>query len=336
MSISGLNSPKRLRRLSVVVPVFNNSESLPRLREELFKLADRLSPLGFDIELIFVDDGSSDNSFEVLRSLDFDFANLRLIQLVKNFGAVRASRTGVKFVSGDMFSILAADLQDPPELIFEMVKEWSAGFKFVVFERRSRKDPFLSRIFSRLHYILLRRVVFKNYPKGGVDMVLLDSSVLNTINSSVKTGSVPMLAFSLGYTPRVLKYDRPRRPFGVSGWTFTKKFNFFLDLMFGYSNKPIRLISAIGVLVSLASFTYGFLVLFSALFFEVSVPGFAALATLISFLTGIQLLMLGIVGEYLWRIYEQVNNQPLAQIQTHLIRLGGSLTDSTNCDLELE
>lgn len=316
MSSIDFNYRRGVKKLSVVIPVFNNAESLPELSKRLVNLTIGLRVLSVEIELIFVDDGSSDNSYQVLSSLDFSPIKVKLVRLIKNFGAVSASRTGVTLVSGDMFTILAADLQDPPELILEMVREWKDGNKFVICERRTRKDPTITKFFSQVHYFFVRHIVFKSYPRGGFDMALIDGSLLATINSSVKTGSVPYLAFSLGYTPKVIKYDRPERLHGVSGWTFWKKFNFFLDLLLGYSNKPIRLISGLGVVVSFASFSYGVAVVGNAAFNQISVPGFAALAALISFLIGVQLLMLGIIGEYLWRIYEQVNNRPISVIES--------------------
>jgi glycosyltransferase involved in cell wall biosynthesis len=314
MSNSDLNS-KGYSVVSIVIPVFNNAESLPFLFEKLHSLNVKLQELEVRIELIFVDDGSIDNSVDILRDFQHKTSHVKIVKLVKNYGAVNASRTGLKHVSGQAFSILAADLQDPPEIIFEMCKEWKNGSKFVVCERVSRADPFVSRIFSRLHYFIFRKFVFSSYPKGGFDIALMDKSMLATIISSVKSGSAPLLAFSLGYPPMILKYDRPARIHGKSSWTFSKKFNFFLDLIFSYSNRPLRLISGLGVLVSFSSFIFAAVVVFNAAFNNISVPGFAALAVLTSFLVGLILLMLGIIGEYIWRIYEQVNNRPSTMIE---------------------
>jgi dolichol-phosphate mannosyltransferase len=301
--------------VSIVIPVFNNADSLPLLFEKLHNLDIQLQELKLRTELIFVDDGSIDNSVTILHDFQQESPHVKVIKLVKNYGAVNASRTGLKYVSGQAFSVLAADLQDPPEIILEMCKEWMNGSKFVVCERVSRADPIVSRVFSRLHYFIFRKFVFPSYPKGGFDIALMDRSMLNTIISSVKSGSAPLLAFSLGYPPKILKYNRPARIHGKSSWTFSKKFNFFLDLIFGYSNRPLRLISGLGVLVSFSSFIFAAIVVFNAAFNNISVPGFAALAVLTSFLVGLILLMLGIIGEYIWRIYEQVNNRPPTMIE---------------------
>jgi glycosyltransferase involved in cell wall biosynthesis len=313
--MSNSSSISNSKLVSIVIPVFNNCSSLPLLFDKLIELKKSLLEINLEIETIFVDDGSSDDSYSALKTFQKTTSNTKVIKLVKNFGAINASRTGVRHVSGEAFTILAADLQDPPELVFDMCKEWIGGAKFVICERVSRKDPVLSKIFSRIHYFFLRKLVFPNYPKGGFDIAMMDKVMLNTINASVKTGSAPLLAFSLGYTPKILKYDRPARMFGRSGWTFSKKFNFFLDLMFGYSNKPIRMISGLGVLVSWSSFLFAGVIVFNATLNRISVPGFAAVAVLTSFLAGLTLLMLGIIGEYIWRIYEQVNNRPSSVIE---------------------
>jgi dolichol-phosphate mannosyltransferase len=260
--------------------------------------------------LIFVDDGSTDGSLGLVRDFQKFRPNIKLIKLIRNTGAIHASRAGVKLVSGDVFMVLAADLQDPPELLIEMCQEWLNGSKFVICVRTSRKDPILSKLLSRIGQFLIRKLVFSNYPRGGFDMALIDGSFLNVINSGPSYGSVPLQTFSLGISPRVLTYSREGRKGGVSGWTFTKKFEYLLDLIFGFSKKPLRLMSVVGFAVSFLSFSFGMVILFSALTQSIPVPGFATLALLMSFLVGVQLMMVGIIGEYVWRIYQQVIRQP--------------------------
>jgi len=301
--------------LSLVIPVFNNAQSLPSLFERLESLEDSLLSLGIAVELIFVDDGSTDESLHLMQIFQKIKPSIKLIKLIRNTGAIHASRAGVKLVSGDVFMVLAADLQDPPELLVKMCQEWMAGSKFVICVRTSRRDPIFSKIFSRIGQFLIRRMVFPNYPKGGFDMALVDRSFLNTINSGPGYGSVPLQIFSLGVPPSVLTYSREERKGGVSGWTFSKKFEYLLDLIFGYSKKPLRLMSAFGLTVSLLSFSFGILILFSALTQNIPVPGFATLALLMSYLVGVQLLMVGIIGEYVWRIYQQVIRQPTSVIE---------------------
>jgi len=302
------------RCLTLVIPVFNNSQSLPHLFERLQSVENSLLSLRIIVELIFVDDGSTDGSLGVIKDFQKSRPNIKLIKLIRNTGAIHASRAGVKLVSGDVFMVLAADLQDPPELLFEMCQEWLNGSKFVVCVRSSRKDPIFSKLLSRIGQFLIRRIVFSSYPKGGFDMALIDGSFLGVINYGPSYGSVPLQIFSLGISPRTLTYSREERKGGVSGWTFAKKFEYLLDLIFGYSKKPLRLMSVVGFTVSFLSFLFGMVILFSALSQSIPVPGFATLALLMSFLVGVQLLMVGIIGEYVWRIYQQVIRQPASII----------------------
>jgi polyisoprenyl-phosphate glycosyltransferase len=303
------------KKISIVVPVYFNADSLPRLFEEFLKLESQLAKRALDLELIFVDDGSKDES--LIRLLEFKKRRsaTKIVKLTRNFGAVHCSKTGFKFVTGDAFMIVAADLQDPPSLIPEMVDRWLAGSKFVICERISRGDPLVSVIFSKIYYMLLRKFIIPGYPEGGYDMGLMDKVFLSYLLNSSKTVFTPLLAYWLGYQPDVIHYHRPARENGKSGWTFAKKFTTFLDVMLGFSITPIRAISGIGAVVAVCSFLYGGAVVVSALFHKIPVEGFATVVALISFLLGLIILMLGVIGEYLWRIFDETNKRPETVIE---------------------
>ena len=211
--------------------------------------------------------------------------------------------------------ILAADLQDPPNLITEMVDQWLAGSKFVICERITRDDPLISKIYSKIYYKLLRTFVIRDYPEGGYDMALMDKAFLPYLLNSSKSVFTPLLAYWLGYKPDVIHYHRPAREHGKSGWTFAKKFTAFLDVMLGFSITPIRAISGIGAVVALCSFLYGGAVVTSALFHQIPVEGFATVVALVTFLLGLIVVMLGIIGEYLWRIFDETNKRPETVIE---------------------
>ncbi len=300
-----------VKTVSIIVPVYRNAASLPvlfeRLREVESTLIERHS---VSLQLIFVNDGSRDGSQQALVEIKRQRAEATVVRLSRNFGAVHASRAGFAFVTGDAFAIVAADLQDPPELLLDMVPRWLGGSKFVIAVRASREDPLLSRIYSWMYYRLLRLLVLPDYPDGGFDIALMDRSMLDPMRNCSKNAFTPLLAYWLGYQPDVVSYHRPKREHGRSGWTFTKKAKAFLDVMLGFSVTPIRLISAIGVVVAGASFAYGIAVIVGALYGNIPVSGFAALASLITFLLGTIILMLGIIGEYLWRIFDEVNRRP--------------------------
>lgn len=303
------------KKLSIVVPVYFNAGSLPRLFDELIKLESQLAERAIQLELIFVDDGSKDESLAKLLEFKECRDATKVVKLTRNFGAVHCSKTGFKFVTGDAFMILAADLQDPPGLAIEMIDRWLAGSKFVICERITRDDPLISKIYSRVYYKLLRALVIRDYPEGGYDMALMDKAFLPYLLNSAKSVFTPLLAYWLGYKPDVIHYHRAAREHGKSGWTYAKKFTTFLDVMLGFSITPIRAISGVGAIVALCSFLYGGAVVTSALFHRMPVEGFATVVALITFLLGLIIVMLGIIGEYLWRIFDETNKRPETVIE---------------------
>jgi dolichol-phosphate mannosyltransferase len=303
------------RKLSIVVPVYFNAGSLPGLFEELEKVELQLAERALELELIFVDDGSKDASLERLLEFRERRPGTRVAKLTRNFGAVHCSKTGLRFVTGDAFMILAADLQDPPSLIGNMIDRWLAGAKFVICERITRDDPLVSKLYSKLYYRLLRTLVIRDYPPGGYDMALMDKAFLPHLLNSAKSVFTPLLAYWLGFKPEVIHYHRPAREHGKSGWTFAKKFSAFLDVMLGFSITPIRAISGIGAVVALLSFIYGAMVVVNAFLHRIPVEGFATVVALITFLLGIIIVMLGVIGEYLWRIFDETNKRPETVIE---------------------
>ncbi|HEX3148668.1 MAG TPA: glycosyltransferase family 2 protein [Gemmataceae bacterium] len=304
-----------MKNLSVVVPVYFNEGSLPSLFVELQDVERRLATMDLELELIFVDDGSGDNSFSELIKIKDARPATKLIKLSRNFGAVHASKTGLQFVTGDCFVVLAADLQDPPSLIPEMARRWQAGSRFVTCVREKRSDPPLSTLFAKVYYRLLRAIVVPNYPDGGYDLALMDRVMLTHMQTSGKNINPNVFAFWLGFKPDVIPYERRKRIHGKSRWTFRKKIKFFLDTMLGFSIVPLRLISFTGMVVSLVSLAFVVFVVVNGLLGRYDVPGFATLASIISFLLGLVICMLGVIGEYLWRIFDEINRRPEAVIE---------------------
>ena len=305
-----------MKTLSIVVPVYYNEGSLPLLFQELRDVETKLLDKDLALELIFVDDGSGDGSYAELLKIKAARPATKVIKLSRNFGAVQASfKTGLKFVTGDGFLVLAADLQDPPGLILEMADHWLAGAKFVMCVRRTRRDPPLTRAFAWLYYRLLRLMVVSGYPDGGYDLALMDKALLPYLQSCGKNINPNVFAFWLGFTPTVLSYDRRERRHGRSRWTFVKKLKFFTDTLLGFSIVPLRIMTLVGLLVTVVSTCYGASVIVHAIFGRLEVPGFASLAALLSFLLGLVICMLGVVGEYLWRIFDEVSRRPESVIE---------------------
>jgi len=305
-----------MKTISIVVPVYYNQESLAPLFAELQTVETQLAALGCQMELIFVDDGSGDASLGELLKIKAQRPATQVVKLARNFGAMEATKVGLAFVTGDAFLWLSADLQDPPDLIPEMVEAWLGGVKFLVYAREQRHDPFLTRLFASIYYTLLEWLVVRDYPKGGYDLAIMDNAMLAPLRDSSKNVNVMLLAYWLGFSPTVRHYTRAERPYGKSGWSFVKKLKLFADSFLGFSAAPIRLMSLIGVVVSLLSFGYGAVIAGYALFGVRDAAGFPTLVSLITFLLGLIILMLGIIGEYIIRIYDQVSGRPEAVIET--------------------
>jgi len=307
-----------MKTLSVVVPVYYNEESLPALFAELQAVEQTLRANNIQLEMIFVDDGSGDNSLAVLLDLRRQHPRVKVAKHARNFGSMQAIKTGFRLVTGDAFTILAADLQDPPELIPQMVERWLDGAKFIICARAERDDPPMSKFFSASYYKLLRAMVVPNYPPGGYDMALMDKIFLPYLQNSGKNINIPLFAYSLGFRPQIIRYKRQAREHGQSRWTFSKKFKFFLDSLLGFSIAPIRIISMIGLAVSGVSFVYGLFIVINALLGNPDITGtrgFATLAALISFLLGMIIVMLGVIGEYIWRIFDEINHRPESVVE---------------------
>jgi dolichol-phosphate mannosyltransferase len=296
--------------ISVVIPVYYNAGSLPELFSELLKVEKELAARDLGLELIFVNDGSGDGSLGELLAIKRARPATKVISLSRNFGAVSASKRGFSFVTGDAFMILAADLQDPPEQVVLMADEWLAGSKFVVSARATRKDPPMTLLWAWFYYRIVEWFVLPGYPSNGFDLMLMDRVMLPYMVGSTKNTNPNVYAYWLGFTPKTLLYHRQERKHGESRWTFSKKIKFFLDTICGFTVVPIRFMSLLGILAAVLSVVYGINIAVAALQGRVPVQGFATLAALISFFSGLILVMLGTLGEYLWRVFDAVGNKP--------------------------
>jgi dolichol-phosphate mannosyltransferase len=304
-----------MQRLSIVVPVYNNAASLPELSAELRHVEEQLRARDMELELIIVDDGSKDDSLARILELKRERPATRVIKLTRNFGAMHASKTGLQHVTGDCFLFLAADLQDPPELILQMVERWLAGAKFIICVRQGRGDSLSSRAFAAAYYWLVRRIVIKDYPLRGYDLALLGGEFKTYLANSAKNINRPLYEYWLGFKPVEIPYVRRARKHGRSGWTLRKRVTLFIDSMVGFSIVPIRFVSAFGVLMALSSFSYGGLLAINTLRGLREVPGFATIVVLLTFLLGMVMATLGVMGEYLWRIYDEVCRKPEAVVE---------------------
>jgi polyisoprenyl-phosphate glycosyltransferase len=296
--------------VSVVVPVYCNRDSLQELGARYRAVRETLVTMGCELHMVFVDDGSTDESLQEILVIKQSMPGVTVVKLTRNFGANEAVRAGLRYVEGEAVVVTSADLQDPPDLIVRMVEKWQRGAKYVICTRRSRSDPPLSRWLAAVYYFMVRTLVAPDYPRLGFDSVLLDKSVVPFINVSAKNTHGPIMQHWLGFRPEVVEYDRFPRAKGKSRWTFGKKLKLFTDVMLGFSPRPMRAVAGLGVIISVLSAAFGVSVVMSALAGNVEVPGWASLVTILSLLFSFVIIMLAIACEYLWRILDQVNGRP--------------------------
>jgi len=297
-------------RVSVVVPVYHNAPSLPLLHQRLAEVAAKVPQSEF--EFLFVDDGSKDDSFDVLKGLAAGDPRVKVLRLVRNFGSNAAIVAGLSYAQGDCTVMITADLQDPPELIADMVAKWQAGTKVVLAARADRRDPFLSRVSADIFNWWFRRLVFPNFPPRGFDFWLADQEVVRALVKTAGTNTYVMgLLLWLGYPAATLTYIRGDRPFGKSQWTLGKKIKYFLDAFVGFSYLPLRLASFIGIALAILGFLYAAFVIVAKIAYGFPTEGWTSLMVVVLLVSGTQLLMLGILGEYVWRNLDETRRRPL-------------------------
>ncbi|MDH4135108.1 MAG: glycosyltransferase family 2 protein [Anaerolineae bacterium] len=298
-----------MRTVSIVVPVYYNELNLPHLFPRLLGLADA-NPQ-YELEYVFVDDGSGDNSFEILTDLAKKDPRVRVVRLSRNFGANAAILAGLNYVLGDCVAIIAADLQDPPELITTMLRRWEAGKKVVLAARESREDPMADRLLSSAFYWLFRRFAIQEMPANGCDFVLIDREVANMlVQIGEKNPYLIGLILWLGFDRDVVYYTRQKREVGKSKWTLAKRVKYFIDALVSFTYVPMRLVSLLGIASALAGFVWAVIVVLNRILSGIPVQGWASLMTVVLVVSGVQLLTLGIFGEYLWRNFEETRKRP--------------------------
>jgi len=297
--------------ISIVVPVFNNAPSLPPLLGQFQALAATRPEHRF--EFVFVDDGSTDESCRILGELVAAEPRATLVKLSRNFGSNAAILAGLEQAAGDAVAVIAADLQAPPELIGEMLTRWEQGRKVVLAARETRDDPWLTAILADAFYALFRRFAVPTMPRRGFDFFLVDRQVRDLLVGIQENNAYLMgLILWLGFSPDVIPYHRrPReKRFGRSMWTFTKKLKYFVDAFVGFSSTPLRAASATGAVCCTLGFLYAVVIVVRRLCYGADIQGWASLMVVLLFVSGIQMLMLGVLGEYLCRNLAETRRRP--------------------------
>jgi len=296
--------------ITLVVPVLNEAAGLDALVAELHKCLDGRD---FDWSVLFIDDGSSDGTLDRIRALNAADPRFTAISFSRNFGKEIAIAAGLRHATGDAVVIMDGDLQHPPDMVPAFVAEWRKGTKIVFGQRQSRdSDSWSRKLYSRLFHFIFRHIAQTRLPLGVVDFLLLDRQAADAINRlGERTRFSKGLYAWIGFPSVVVPFESHDRFTGKSRWSFVKLASFAVDGFVSFSSLPLKVWSYIGALISLAAIAYGTYFLVRSLMFGADVPGFPTLIVSIMFFAGVQLVSLGVIGEYLSRIYEEVKARPL-------------------------
>lgn len=305
---------------SVIIPVYRNAEFVPQLIGEFTRISSEVrSRYGMVTEFIFVVDASPDDSHELLEhALPRAPFQSQLILHARNFGSFAAIRTGLRAAKGDYCAVIAADLQEPPELLIRFLERLlHDASDIVVGVREGRDDPAMTRLSANIFWGFYRRFVVREIPAGGVDVFGCNRRIRDELLSLEEANSSLVgLVYWLGFRRSEVRYERRARAFGKSAWTLSKKVNYLLDSIFAFTDLPIRLLTGAGVLGIMVAALLGIGVVILRFLGEIEVAGYTTTIVVITFFGALNTLGLGLVGAYAWRSYENTKKRPLAVVRT--------------------
>lgn len=298
------------RRISFVLPIFNESGNIPRLYERLNSVS---SMLNYGIEIIFVNDGSTDNSLDLLLEIQSRDDRVLVIDFARNFGHQLAVTAGLDASTGDAVIVMDSDMQDPPEVAIELIGRWEEGFEVVYAQRRTRKDSAFKRLTAAAFYKVLRRVAEIDIPPNTGDFRLMDRRVVDEVNKYREHDRfLRGMVSHVGYRQVAVQFDRDERFSGTSAYPLRKMMKLAADGILGFSTFPLTLISRIGYTAAALSVIGVVYAVYMKLFVpEAVVEGWTFIVSSVLFMGGLQLIMLGILGGYIGRIYKEVQDRPL-------------------------
>ncbi|MBQ9555558.1 MAG: glycosyltransferase family 2 protein [Muribaculaceae bacterium] len=299
-----------MKKISILIPCHNEEQSLPLLYPELVKLMD--GHAAYEWELMFVNDGSTDGTLQALRQLRRQDKRVNYVDLSRNFGKETAMLAGFDYVTGDCMVIIDADLQDPPELIPEMLQWWEQGYEDVYARRKTRgRESWLRKRLSLLFYRILQSSSRFDVLQNVGDFRLLDRRCINALKKMRESERYTKGMYCwIGFKKKEILFDRGDRVAGNSSWNFRQLFSLAIDGITSFTTVPLRVSTIVGFIVSMLAFVYMIYVFIKALIWGDPVQGYPSLVILLLFLGGIQLLSLGIIGEYIGRIYNEAKNRP--------------------------
>lgn len=307
-----------MKKISIVVPCYNESSGLSLFVDEISRIVTELS--NYETEAVFVDDGSADNTGEVLRELANNHHWIKVISLTRNFGKEAALTAGLDFTDGDAIIFMDADLQHPPDVIKEMILHWERGHPVVAAKRTSREtDSRLYKLFAQMFYRLHNRISDIAIPENVGDFRLIDQKVADQLRALRENRRFMKGLFAwVGYKPFYIEYAVAPRARGRSSFNRWRSWNFALEGITSFSTVPLRIWSYFGALILFLGIVYSIIIIAKALIWGVSTPGYVTLLTAVVVFGGVQLIGIGILGEYIGRIYTEVKHRPPYLIDTFL------------------
>ena len=301
-------------KLSIIAPIYNEEEVLPQFFERLQSV---LSSIDIEYEIVCVNDGSKDGSLEILERIAKDNSLVKVINFSRNFGKEAAMSAAIDYATGDCLIPIDVDLQDPPELIGDMVVLWRQGFDVVLARRASREsDSYLKRQTASWFYRLFNKISENDIPYNVGDYRLMDKKVIDVVRQLTEKDRFMKGLFCWpGFKSTTIEYERPIRAQGDSKFGFWRLWNFAISGITSFSSVPIRVGTYFGLGISFFSFIYAVMIVSKTVLFGIDVPGYASLMVAVLFVGGVQLFFLGLLGEYIGRIYKEVKNGPLYVVE---------------------
>ena len=300
-----------MKKISIIIPAYNEEEALPALMERITKFADDTKD--YDFEFLFVNDGSKDRTIELIKEYREKDKRVCYVDFARNFGKETAMKAGIDYATGDAVVFLDADLQDPPEVITEMIKYWEEGYDDVYAQRNSRKgETWMKKFTSKMYYKVLQDLTNVPIQKDTGDFRLLDRRCVNALKVMNESQRNSKSMFSwIGYKKKAIFYDRDPRVAGKTKWNYSKLINLAIDGITSFTTSPLRISTFIAIPTFLILFVYFIYVIAKSFILHQPIQAFQATILLILFFSGIQIMLFGIVGEYLGRIFNETKNRPL-------------------------
>ena len=295
-------------KISIVIPVYYNADTLMLLYEDMKeKILDQFP----DYEIVMVDDGSGDESWEIMNQIREIDSHVQCVRLSRNYGEHAALLAGLSACTGDCAVTKQADLQEDSEIILDMYKSWEKGNKVVLAVRSDRDENAIKKFFANMYYIIVRKFINKAMPAGGCDCYLLDRQVIKVLELlDEKNSSLTLQVLWAGFRTDHVYFHRKDREIGKSRWTLGKKIKLAMDSMMSFSYFPIRFMSGVGVVFFILACLMGIEVFVEKIVFGTPIAGWASIMCVMLFGFGIMMLMMGILGEYVWRVLDASRNRP--------------------------